>query len=290
MAAVVPPGQQGEGQGLPLAVGDAQLLQGPHRKTAATAAKLLHQHAVAAAATGHQHLQGPWLEVEIRSHHRRREGAEGGEGIGGEAVVRSEGSQLPQAPLQVRAPEAFPPRGLRGGLPEVGLLEPSGDQRLVDCSLPGPGAVGIEAEAAAAELAHGQIQQGVGWAAVPAAHRRVPIRAAGRWQQGEVGDAPQVQHRPPATDAPQQGSVGGRHEGSPLAAEGEVGAAEIEDHRLVEQLREQGTLKQLPACSPPARSWGAVPDGLAVAAHQFRLPVGIAGPGGFGLLFGEGLG
>jgi hypothetical protein len=66
MAAVVPPGQQGEGQGLPLAVGDAQLLERPHRHTAAAAAELLHQYTVAAAATGHQHLQRTWLALEIR--------------------------------------------------------------------------------------------------------------------------------------------------------------------------------------------------------------------------------
>ena len=54
MAPSVPPGQQSKGEGLPLRIRDAQLLQRAHQDARAAAAKLRHQEAVAGPTSGHE--------------------------------------------------------------------------------------------------------------------------------------------------------------------------------------------------------------------------------------------
>ena len=154
---------------------------------------------------------------------------------------------------------------------------------------PGPLAIGIEAQAASAEALHGQVQQGVGRSAVPAQHRGLPVRPAGGRQQGEVGDSPQIQQGAPAADGGQQGRIRRRHQGRPLAPEGQVGGAKVEDHRSLQQRCQQGALQQLPAAATAFAAGGAMPQGLAMAAHQVGPALGITAMSRGGLHFGEGL-
>ena len=149
-------------------------------------------------------------------------------------------------------------------------------------------AIGIEAQAASAEALYGQVQQGVGRPAVPAQHRGLPVRPAGGRQQGEVGDPPQIQQGAPATDGGQQGRVGRRHQGRPLALEGQVGGAKVKDHGPLQQRCQQRPLQQLPAAATAFAARGAMPQGLAMAAHQFGPALGITALGRGGLHFGEG--
>lgn len=72
-----------------------------------------------------------------------------------------------------------------------------------------------------------------------------------------------------------------------MAAEGQIDAAEVEDHRPSQQFRQQRPLQQLPAGPAALAVRRTVPEGLAVAAHQLGAAVRIAGPGRHGLVLGE---
>ncbi len=125
------------------------------------------------------------------------------------------GGEVAEAPLQVFPAEELAPGGLGRGLAEVGLLEPAGQHGLLHLPPGRPGSVRIEAEVAPAELLHGQIEQGVGGAAVPALHRGVAVGPGARRQQGEVGDPAQVEQGPPSSGSPQQGRIAGGTRGAP---------------------------------------------------------------------------
>ena len=198
-----------------------------------------------------------------------------------------QGLDLGQAALQIVAAKQLAARGFRWSLLEVGLLQPALNQTLLRLSLSRPGTARIEAQLAGAEALGRQIQQGVGGAAVPAQDGGVAIRPRNRWQQGEIGDAAEVEQGAPAADAPQQGGVRGRHQGGPLTAEGQVGAAEVEHHGPLQPLGQSWPQQQLPAGSDPARLGGAVPHRLAMAAHQLGQARGITGLGRRRLGFGD---
>ena len=108
-----------------------------------------------------------------------------------------------------------------------------------------------------------------------------------RRQQRDVGDAPQIEQAAPSTDGGQQRRIGRRHQWGPLAPEGQIGGAEVEHHRPLQQLGQQWPVQQLPTAAPPLRVGRPMPEGLAMAAHQRRLAVGITTPGGDRLLLRE---
>ena len=161
------------------------------------------------------------------------------------------------------------------------------NQRFVDLAAQCPGPLVIEAELPLAEALHRQVNQGICGATIPAQHRVAPFRSDSGRQQGEIGDTAKVQQGSPAADAPNQGRISGRHKGSTLAPQGQIGTAEIKDHRPTQQLGEQRTLQQLPAQALPLGRWRAVPNGLAVTPHQLALPPRVAGPGRLRLRFGD---
>ena len=248
---------------------------------------------IAGAAARHQQLQGHGAPAEVLGDGRGREGGEAGQGVGGQenfAPALGRLSQGLEAALQIHGAKQLPAGGLGGWLLQVGLLQPLVDQGFVDLALAGPGAVGIKGEAAATELADGQIEQAVGGAAIPALDRCLPFGPRARRQQGEIGDAAQVEQGPPTADRRQQGPIGGGHQGRPLAAQGQVLGPEIKHHRPCQQFGQQGPLQQLPAGAALGSLGRAVPKGLAVAPHQLGLALGIAGPGRRSLGLGHGLG
>ena len=285
----MPPGQQGEGQGLPLLVADSQAFQGPHPHPSAAQAELFHQQAVAGSTTGHEQLERTGAAaLEVLGHDCSGEGGERGQGVGGALLVLARG-QARQAPFQIGRAEPFPAGGFRGPQLEVVLLQPIGDPCFVDQALAGPGAIGIKAQAIAAETSHGQIEQGVRRSAVPALHGRVPFWPTGRGEQGEIGDASQVEQGLPAADAAKQRSIGSRYQGSALAPQGEVGAAEVEHHRPSQPFRQHRGLQNLPAAAVSPRLRRPVPERLAMAAHQGGLSVWVTALSRQGLLLGDGL-
>ena len=72
-----------------------------------------------------------------------------------------------------------------------------------------------------------------------------------------------------------------------MAAKGQIDAAKIEDHWPAKQFRQQRSLQQLPAGPAAFAIRRAVPQGLAVTAHQLGAALRIAGPGRHGLVLGE---
>ena len=70
----------------------------------------------------------------------------------------------------------------------------------------------VEALGAIGELAHAQVNQAVGGSAVPAQDRGMTIHSTAGGDEGEVGNAAQVQQGPPALRAPQQCRIGPRYE------------------------------------------------------------------------------
>ena len=123
------------------------------------------------------------------------------------------------------------------------------------------------AELACAEALDSQIQQRVGRSTVPAADRGAPVWPLLGGQQRQVGDAAEVQQGAPATDAGQQGPIRDWHQRCPLATAGQVGPTEITNQRFPEQFGQQRPIQRLPAGAPLVAAGGAVPEGLAMAAH-----------------------
>ena len=73
-----------------------------------------------------------------------------------------------------------------------------------------------------------------------------------------------------------------------MAAQGEIGGAEIKDHGRVQPVGQALRMQQLPAVPGPLRAGGTVPEGLAMAAHPFSAALWIAGQGRLGLHLGQG--
>ena len=137
MAPHMPPGQKGKGQGLPFEVADAQVGKRAHGHAVAAAAQLLQEEAIAGAPASHQQLQRHRAATQILGHGGRREGREGGQGIGGRGpgIPGPEGRQaLPQ----IGGAIALAPGGFWRRLEQVGLPQPGGEQLLGDPSLAGP--------------------------------------------------------------------------------------------------------------------------------------------------------
>ena len=74
----VPPGQQGEGQGLSLCLADAKFRQRPHDQAAAAALQLFYEQAVAAAPASHQQLDRLGPMAQILGDNRGTEAGQGG--------------------------------------------------------------------------------------------------------------------------------------------------------------------------------------------------------------------
>ena len=120
---------------------------------------------------------------------------------------------------------------------EVGLLKPSLDQGFIDRPLQGPAAALIKQKPAAAETFHCKIQQRIGRAAVPSPQRSILIGPCGRGQQGQVGNASEVQQGTPAPRWCHKGGVSQWHEGGALATSCQISAAKVVDHRLLQEFR-----------------------------------------------------
>ena len=220
--------------------------------------------------------------LQILGDHRGGEARQGGEGIGGVGWMH-----LLQAALEIGGAKELPARRFGGAALDVGLLQPAADQGLIGLALGRPGPARIKALGALAEVPHRQVQQRVGGATIPAEHRRAPLRPRAGRQQGQVGDAPQVQQGPPAANGGKQGGVRGWHEGRPLAAQGEIGGTEIKDYGRVQPVGQALRMQQLPAVAGSLRAGGTVPECLAVAAHPLSAPLRIAGQGRLGLHVSE---
>ena len=138
------------------------------------------------------------------------------------------------------------------------------------------GAIAIEAMAPIAEATDGEIDQAVGWPTIPATDRGLAVWAAAGGDQSDVGDATQVEHSSPASDAAQERCIGAGNEGCTLTAEGQIGSTKVMHHWSGKQMREERRLQQLPACPAPFLAPGSMPDRLPMASNELRGPFGVA--------------
>ena len=73
-----------------------------------------------------------------------------------------------------------------------------------------------------------------------------------------------------------------------MAAQGQVGGAEIKHHGRLQPLGQGGGPQQLPATPLALGAGRPVPQGLAMAAHQLGRLLGVTALGGKTMDFGEG--
>ena len=212
-----------------------------------------HQHRVVHAAAAGDHPLRPRLcraqRIGDRAHAQRQQG---GLHIGGGFVA----SQFRFHPAEV---ELVAAGGFRGRQREPWLVHQADQQCIVDPPLRRERPARVVGRAGMAQAP--RVHQSVGGTGIEPAHRAI------RGQQGEIGDAAEVQHCAVFIGRMQGRGMERRHQWRAMAAGGDIATAEIGDHahaaafgdgRGIAELQGEGQL-----------AVRAMAQGLAVRADRF---------------------